>query len=321
MKGGEARTGSRECWGRRSAGVIPSRISRVAVVPFLLVATVVGLGSGELLGADLFEEGRRSFYSGDPARAVELLSAYLRINPQRREARILLARSLAAAGRMEDAVEELVVVLRQNPDDADALFYLAALGGALTQQSHARLQAMPGGQPWATLWLAEALQGQSRWQEAEAEYRKALASRPDLVEARLGLADTLRAVGRFEEAAAEYETVLREHPRQYLAWYGLGVARRFQERREEALRCFERAVTLAPDDAAGRLAFGTELARAGRLEEAVVQLRAAIRREPEMDQAYFQLGRVLQRLGRLEEAKVILEQARVLRLKNLERFR
>jgi len=88
---------------------------------------------GEQPAVGLFQQARDAFYSGNMARARELIESHLRVSPRHREARVLLARVLAALGKNWESYEELRKLLVENPQDLDALFYLASVATALSQ--------------------------------------------------------------------------------------------------------------------------------------------------------------------------------------------
>lgn len=283
------------------------------LVLYLIMAAGWGLSAPE---SDLLNLGRQAFYGGKMSEARELLVSYLRLNPHSTEARILLARTLAGLARPADAMVELKRVLDQDPKNEDALFYLGSLSAALTQDAYARLYRLAPDSPRIHQLLGESYQLRENYEEAKAEYQKALDLNPALPDVVLALADVERTMGRFQEAMAIYRRVLELTPADYQATYGIGVCYRFLEDDRQAEAYFRRSIELAPTYAAGRLALGQALVRSGAFEEAVLQLNEAIRLEPNLDQAYFQLGRALQSLGRGDEAQAAFEKARLLRLKN-----
>ncbi|GAB4116004.1 MAG: hypothetical protein Kow001_16860 [Acidobacteriota bacterium] len=270
---------------------------------------------------NLLAEARSAFYRGDPEQARSLSMAYLRIHSTAAEGRILLARALAALGRPEEAMRELEKILEREPNHPDALFYLAGLAESLAQAEYGRLYRLNPESARVHQLMARSLELQQKYQESRAEYEAALRVNPELTEVWTGLGDLLRTTGEFAAAEEKYREALKRNPRDYLALYGVGVCLRSGQRHQEALDYFRASRESAPGYAPAYLAEGMSLQELGDGEQAIVVLQEAIRLQPDMDQAYYQLGRAYQTLGRIEEAKQALEQARILRLKNLTRFR
>jgi len=91
-----------------------------------------------------------------------------------------------------------------------------------------------------------------RFQDAEAEARRALALDRDNHGASRSLAWILYNLGRFEEAEAVYRRVLALHPSDLDMRAGVGWCLLRRGRREEALREFREVLRVAPDNAAAR---------------------------------------------------------------------
>lgn len=68
-----------------------------------------------------FQEAQRAFQSGRTSESVTLLRAFVKQEPTNEDARIALARSLAAAKSFAEATREIEGVLTRQPESADAL--------------------------------------------------------------------------------------------------------------------------------------------------------------------------------------------------------
>jgi tetratricopeptide (TPR) repeat protein len=108
-------------------------------------------------------------------------------------------------------------------------------------------------------------------QRAEGHFRRALALRPDMLEARLRLGRVVMEQERTAEAEAELRTVLERStdPRtMYLALLFLGEAAEKDHRLQEATALYRRAVDVKPDCQAARVALAYASEREGRLDAA-----------------------------------------------------
>ena len=92
-----------------------------------------------------------------------------------------------------------------------------------------------------------ALHELKRFEEALASYDRALALRPDYVEALANRGVTLHELKRFEEALASYDRALAVRPDYAEAFVNRGVTLHELKRFEEALASYDRAIALRPD--------------------------------------------------------------------------
>ncbi len=95
--------------------------------------------------------------------------------------------------------------------------------------------------------LANALQQQDRFDEAEAGYREAIRLNPDFMKAHYNLANALQARGELYSATVHFEHAIRLDPEFADAYYNLGNALRMSGRLGEAIERYRVAVMLKPD--------------------------------------------------------------------------
>ena len=88
------------------------------------------------------------------------------------------------------------------------------------------------------------LQELGRHEEALASYDKALALKPDFVDALNNRASALIELKRFEEALASYDRMLAIRPPYFEALYNRGIALGELGRHAEALASYDRALAL-----------------------------------------------------------------------------
>ena len=262
--------------------------------------------------APAIPEYARAFHRGDYARATALAAERLKARPTDVQARILLARSDAAMGRLDAAYAGFREALRLDPRSPDALYYLGIAAGALAEAEYGRLLEMAPASARAHQLRGRSYQAQGRSKEAEAELEAALAAGPPSAEVLVALGDLRRAKLSFPEARAAYVQAVELSPGDYDALYGLGVCDSYAGEHASAASLFRRALRVAPDSAPARLALGISLVQTGQTTAAVTELEEAARLEPRMRQAYYQLGRAYQALGRPRDAEAAFARSREL---------
>jgi tetratricopeptide (TPR) repeat protein len=138
--------------------------------------------------------------------------------------------------------------------------------------------------------------------------RKALELAPELAEARVLLANALQKDWHWAEAETEYRRAIELSPSGAGAHAGLADWLMCQARTEEALAWARRAQELDPL-AYGSGQIGWILFHARRYDEAIRELRSAVAKEPEDAMALWDLGFALTSAGQFDEAIRTLEKA------------
>jgi len=269
--------------------------------------------------APALAEGTRALNRGEFEKAASLAGGYLKTHPTASEAQILLARAEMALGKRDSAFQRLQKVLRANPRNIDALYYLGWVCFGLSQIEHQKLYAMAPDSMRVHQLLAESYRAQENLTKAEEEYQTALKASPNSVEILDELGDLKRSQFQFDEAIGYYATALEIAPHDYVSTYGSGVAYLFKHQPQQAIEHLRRAVELDPHSPAARLALGDAFWRADQPAEAVRELKAATTLEPEMRQAYTLLARAYNKLGQSQEAREALSKAQELTRKDQER--
>lgn len=227
--------------------------------------------------------------------AVEVLNRVPRDDPAYYTAEITRAEALLAAGNEEAAVEVLSALTKSEPDRqtvwaayGDTLRRLERFAPSADAYDRA-LALAPEGQPrnWYLHYVRGiAYERTDRWEEAEADFREALALNPDqpqvlnylgygLVEKRVKLDEALDMIERAVEARPDDGYITDS-----LGWvyYRLG-------RFEEAVEPMERAVQLAPRDPIINDHLGDVLWKVDRKREAEFQWERALSLDPEEEDA------------------------------------
>jgi tetratricopeptide (TPR) repeat protein len=166
--------------------------------------------------------------------------------------------------------------------------------------------------PWeASVWEAsgEAAYGCGRFDEAIADFRRALELNPTVALTHVNLGTVLNNRGRPDEAIAECRKALEYDPRCATAHFNLGLAMRDRGRIDEAIGHLKEASKIDPQLAAAYNALGNILEKQGRIDQAMENLHKALEVDPNFMSAHNNLGSCLRSRGRAQEAIVEFEKA------------
>ena len=159
----------------------------------------------------------------------------------------------------------------------------------------------------ARVLLANALQKDWHWAEAELEYRRAIELSPNDAAAQAGLADWLLCQGRTDEALASARRAQELDPRAFdgvqVGWI-LFQARRY----DEAIRELHTALTIDPNDPMALWFLGFALIGAEHFDEAIATLEKAASLSDRSPAVLGVLVRAYARGGRRAEALRVLDE-------------
>lgn len=151
---------------------------------------------------------------GRPAEAEPYFRMAARLQPESVDAQYNLGLVLTRQEAWTEALEVLLPLGEQHPRHLGVQRCLAQvherLGHAEVAAEHAaRAGVLDADSPWALLRAGHALLRERRLDDAETQYRAAVAKSPDLPEAHLALGMCLLQAGRWLEGWPEYEWRLR----------------------------------------------------------------------------------------------------------------
>lgn len=186
----------------------------------------------------------------------------------------------------------------------------AAGPGAGPAPASSRVNIEQGIPDWLARWeLAKVLSHAKRYDEAIAEYRKLLAEKPDLAEAKAEMAHVLFWSGQpdkalevlnelppgasdgqtavlmadlyvarqeFDKAEPLYREYLKTHPADQVVRLKLAEVMSWRKKYEDSLREYETLLKERPDDVQLRRKYAIVLNWAGRRDEAIEQLKRTL---------------------------------------------
>jgi predicted O-linked N-acetylglucosamine transferase (SPINDLY family) len=229
--------------------------------------------------------------SGNLDSAIALIRRALGINPSCPNANFNLGNALRDHGQVDEAMAAYrqSIALRQNlPQAWHNLGCLLREKGQLDEARAAFAQAdaasavsrsVAGSKRDLALdWYNQgnALREQRRFAEAMSAYQKAVAIRPDFVEAHCNLGNALLELRQLDAAIATYQVAIRLNPNLPQAHFNLGKALYDQGKLDEAMEANRRAIALGPDYSAARCNLASNLFEAGRLDESIAAYQQAI---------------------------------------------
>jgi len=159
--------------------------------------------------------------------------------------------ALHRRGAVEEAAARYADVLRADPANADALYYLALIscqhgrfaeGAELARKS---LASDPN-QARSHVILGRAQHALGSHGDALSSFDRAIALSPDLAPAHANRADVLSKIGRNAEALDSYDRALALAPDSVADWMNRGVALIALNRHDEAAASFDRGYALDP---------------------------------------------------------------------------
>jgi len=141
-----------------------------------------------------------------------------------------------------------------------------------------------------------------RYEQAIAQYRRALALKPDYDLALINMANSYRALGRDEEAMLGYRRFMEIDPRNAHIRYETAQILVDNGKLAEAREQLEQALAIEPKLAAARNALGVVALRLGDPTRAEQEIRAAIAEKPDVRLAHFNLALLAEERGDLRTA-------------------
>jgi tetratricopeptide (TPR) repeat protein len=245
--------------------------------------------------------------AGRLAEAEAVYREVLRQQPDNADALHVSGVLAGQRGEIDRGIELLRRAVKVNPQFAEAWRNLGALLSEKGRFREAGLAFQQVLQNWESDWSEHGQLGakfatNEYLQEATAAFAEATRIKPGYAEALNDLGNLLAVQNRVDEAIAAHSKAIALSPGFAEAHYGLGNLLSRKGRTEEALAALRRAAELKPGFADAHLNYGNMLRRLGRMDEAVAAYRRAVQVRPNFAVAFFNMGQAYNSVSRLEEA-------------------
>jgi protein O-GlcNAc transferase len=160
--------------------------------------------------------------------------------------------ALHRRGAVDEAAARYPDVLRADPANADALYYLALIScqhGRFEEGSELARKSLDSDpkQARSHVILGRAWHALGRNDDALSSFDRAIALAPELAPAHANRADVLSKIGRNAEALDSYDRALALAPDSVADWMNRAVALIAVNRHDEAVTSFDRGFALDPD--------------------------------------------------------------------------
>jgi tetratricopeptide (TPR) repeat protein len=211
---------------------------------------------------------------------------------------VKLANEHYSSGHLQRSAEIFIEILRDQPDNIDALFMLGVMSAQTGNFNFAieYFQKTININPTHTgayYNLGNVYRDTGRMNEAFRCYQKVTQLNPGYTEAYINLGIIFRALGRFHEETACYHKAIQLDPRSAGAFFNLGRSFFDKEQFDKALACYEKVIRLNPNFAQAYMNLGLVLRIKGRHEEALSCYQKVIQINPDDAEAHWNMANVL----------------------------
>ena len=216
--------------------------------------------------------------------------------------------ALHNAGKTREAERAYRSILKEQPNNADALHLLGILAIQVGKNQPAadlieRAIKVDGKRPEFYINRAKALTGMQQNEAAVSSCRRAIALKPDHPGAHVNMGNALVGLQAHDEAVASYRRAIALQPDNLSAHCNMGVALRELGKLEDSVASYRAALKLQPDHVETHSNIANVLKQMGDLDAAEAHCRYAIGVRPDYVSAYCNLGVVLMESEKLDEAE------------------
>ena len=234
------------------------------------------------------------FYeTGRPTDAVEVLETATRLDPQSEPAFYTLGRALAAIGKGTESDDAFEASFELNPQRKQLALAAEHHKAGRTEEAERAYRDLLRDDPNnvdALRLLAGIAVNRNDIDEAEPLLRKAIASAPDFYLAVLDLGGILHEQHRYAEAIQCFERAVELEPNSSRSHFMLASTRAPAGQTYKALDSYRRVLELKPQHAGAWLGLGHTLKTVGHQSEAIDAYRESITSRPNNGESYWSLA-------------------------------
>jgi predicted O-linked N-acetylglucosamine transferase (SPINDLY family) len=245
-----------------------------------------------------FVEARALHQQGRVAQARDIYLTILKINPQHADSLHMLGVMAAQSGNFSEAATLISEALAVRPDDVDAHYNLGLAFTRLNRLDEAvasfdRASALNPRIADIHYSRANVLRDMKRPEQALQSYDKAIAVNPDFMKAHVHRGGVLRKLGRLQDALKAYARALEVTPDHAPTYAAQGAVFTDLKQHQAALASYDQAIRYAPEYAEAHNNRGVALMALNRPDAALPSFAEAMRLKPAMVDAHYNHGNAL----------------------------
>lgn len=141
-----------------------------------------------------------------------------------------------------------------------------------------------------------------RYAEAAAEFRKAVAAKPDSFTARVNLGAALTQAGDRKGAVEQFEEAIRLDPEKVSAHYNLAVLLAGENKHEQAIDHLRSVLEIDAADHGARFLLAQELAKSAQLDQALAEYGLLLQSDPANESALLEQVKLLHAMKQFKQA-------------------
>jgi tetratricopeptide (TPR) repeat protein len=272
-----------------------------------------------LRGPHLFL-GVAQYRLNDYSSAIAALRKETQIDGKNAKAWMWLGVAQLAAGDAEGASSSLDKAAQLSPGDVDILYHRGRAHMLISKESYEQMYKADPNSWRVHEALAQSFVAADRLEDAVAECKNALNSRPSEPGLHEELADIYWKQNQLEKAETGFQEELKIDPESLSSRYKLAVVSLERSKPEVTVSLLSDVLREAPEYRDAHYQKGRAEAQLGSLDEAIVDFKAEVaqgRADPEsVRQSYYQLAQLYRRAQKPQESKAALDA--FLRLKQEE---
>lgn len=253
----------------------------------------------------------------DPAAAIESLAAFLKKNPNARDARLAYARALIEGKRYDDARKEFATMAKAEPDRPDLIYSVGLLSLQLgeTKKAEEQLRSLLDKDfpeiDSVHFYLAQIAEDGDRQPEAIAQYDAITPGTPHHLQGQARVVALLAKSGQLQQGLDRLHAAQAANPKDRVNLLVLEAQLLADNgRAADAYQVLADAIKGSPDETTLLYEAALYAERLGKMDVLERNLRKVIELKPDNAHAYNALGySFADRNQRLEEASALIDKA------------